>query len=156
MEKHIQELISATLAGRKQYVLLLEDYTTEQVNFIPTGYNNNIFWNVAHVVAVQQMIVYGLAEQEYAYPKDQVLPFRKGPKPEMHFDESLVNTYKIYLTESIDKLIVDIEENKFTQYKPWTASTGFTVYDLGSALTFNLFHESLHLGQMVCLKRLLS
>jgi hypothetical protein len=32
--------------------------TLEQLNKIPEGYNNNLIWNIAHVVVVQQMLVY--------------------------------------------------------------------------------------------------
>jgi hypothetical protein len=36
--------------------------TLEQLNKIPEGYNNNLIWNIAHVVVVQQMLVYKLSE----------------------------------------------------------------------------------------------
>jgi hypothetical protein len=30
----------------------------EQLNTIPEGYNNNLIWNIAHIIVVQQMLVY--------------------------------------------------------------------------------------------------
>ena len=32
--------------------------TTEQLNKIPEGYNNNIIWNLAHLIYAQQSICY--------------------------------------------------------------------------------------------------
>jgi hypothetical protein len=36
---------------------MLAGYTLEQLNKIPEGYNN-LIWNIAHIVVVQQMLVY--------------------------------------------------------------------------------------------------
>jgi DinB superfamily len=155
MEKSIQDLISAIMAVRKQYVLLLEEYSTDQINLVPVGFNNNILWNAAHIITVQQMIVYGLADQNPALPKEQTYPFRRGSKPEMAYDVAFINQLKFLLIDTVDILHDDIKKDKFSKYNKWTAPTGFEVHDLGTALTFNLFHESLHLGQMICLKKLL-
>ena len=39
---------------------ILPNYTLAQLNKIPPGYSNNLIWNIAHVIVVQQMLVYGL------------------------------------------------------------------------------------------------
>jgi len=33
---------------------LIKDLTTEQLNEIPKGFNNNIIWNLGHLIASQQ------------------------------------------------------------------------------------------------------
>ena len=46
---------------RKTRAYLLEslkDLSTEQFNQIPGGFNNNIIWNLGHMIATQQGICY--------------------------------------------------------------------------------------------------
>ena len=38
----------------------LEKFSLDQLNTVPKGYRNSIFWNVAHIVVTQQLLVYGL------------------------------------------------------------------------------------------------
>jgi len=40
---------------------MIEDFSLEELNKIPEGFNNNIIWNIAHVIATQQALVYGLS-----------------------------------------------------------------------------------------------
>ena len=43
----------------RQYLLNdIKDLTVEQLNEVPAGFNNNIIWNVAHMLATQQGICY--------------------------------------------------------------------------------------------------
>jgi hypothetical protein len=35
----------------------VEQLTTEQLNKVPDGFNNNIIWNIAHLIASQQNFV---------------------------------------------------------------------------------------------------
>ena len=37
---------------------VVKDLSIEQLNHIPDGFNNNIIWNLAHIVATQQNICY--------------------------------------------------------------------------------------------------
>jgi DinB superfamily len=145
----INEVIKATEGVRSQYTKILEAYSIEQINTIPPGFNNNLLWNVGHAIAVQQMIVYGLAGQDYMLDKAHVLQFKRGTKPEFYYDQSFVDLIKDQLLTSMRDLRNDIEEGqKFATYaNPFTAAN-YTVHDLGSALVFNLFHESMHLGHM--------
>lgn len=54
MNKQI-EIIRKT---RVKLLEMLSDLSTDQLNKIPAGFNNNIIWNLAHLVAAQQGICY--------------------------------------------------------------------------------------------------
>jgi hypothetical protein len=47
------------IKNTRAFVLeLVKDLTTEQLNKIPAGFNNNIIWNIAHLTAAQQNLCY--------------------------------------------------------------------------------------------------
>ena len=41
----------------------LEKFSLNQLNTVPKVYLNSIFWNVAHIVVTQQLLVYGLSNR---------------------------------------------------------------------------------------------
>ena len=47
---------------RQKFVGYLEHLTPEQLADIPYGFNNNIWWNIVHVVATQQLLSYYLSD----------------------------------------------------------------------------------------------
>ena len=41
--------------NRKLFIRMMEELTIEQLNEIPTGFNNNMAWNFGHAVVSFQM-----------------------------------------------------------------------------------------------------
>ncbi len=50
-----------TLKTRTLFHQILESLTLDQLNTKPKGFNNNIFWNIKHVVITQQLLTYKLS-----------------------------------------------------------------------------------------------
>jgi hypothetical protein len=48
----------------------------------------------------------------------------------------------------------DYEAGIFTEYSAYKTSTGFEIDSMEKAIIFNNFHESLHLGVIMSLKKL--
>ena len=51
----------AHLQIRENLLYTLETTSLEELTLIPDGFNNNIFWNIAHCVATQQLLHYYLS-----------------------------------------------------------------------------------------------
>ena len=47
--------------NRHIYKTFLENYSLEQLNKIPTGFSNNLIWNLGHIIVSQQGLVYRLS-----------------------------------------------------------------------------------------------
>lgn len=62
----------------------IEDLTSEQLNKIPDGFNNNIIWNLAHLICAQQGICYLRGRQESIVPSKYIAPFFTNTKPDKH------------------------------------------------------------------------
>ncbi len=141
--------LALTLQNRKALKKLIDSLTNEQLNQIPIGYNNNIVWNCGHVLAVQQMLTYGLTEHPWIIEKDVFLTFRPGTKPEGQYDDAVVENLKTVIFTSFEQLEQDIAGNKFASINPFMTRLKFEIIDIESAVTFNLYHEALHMGQML-------
>ena len=43
---------------RNNIINAIEGLSLEELNTVPKGFNNNVIWNVGHVVATQQLLCY--------------------------------------------------------------------------------------------------
>ncbi len=136
----------------------IETLTIEQLNEIPTGYNNNIIWNLGHLLAAEQNVCYVKSGLPIAVEDEYFSPFMPGTKPEYFSSVTTVSAIKKLLITSIDQLQSDFEANKFSNYTPSLMVPkvyGFEINDINSALEYLLYHEGLHAGYILAMKRLL-
>lgn len=130
--------------------------TTEQLNKIPIGYNNNVIWNLAHFISAQQGVCYVRAGLPIVVEEKYFHLFRPATKPEGFIDSTEIGTIKDLFISSIKKFEHDFEENCFDNYTPWLAKPyGFEVSDIYDAIDFLIYHEGLHAGYIIALKHLL-
>jgi hypothetical protein len=133
----------------------LEDLTTEQYNKIPEGFNNNIIWNLGHIIAAQQGVCYiraGLAPQ---VGEDIINSFKSSTKPERVFSQAEIENIKGQLLSTLDQLEEDYNNGIFGGYTAWSTRYGVELAGIDDALDFLPFHEGLHLGCVTALKRLI-
>lgn len=133
---------------------LVRDLSIEQLNKIPDGFNNNIIWNIAHLTAAQQNLCYSRPGLLPAVADQYISPFLSGTKPNavIHPVE-MENIYKILLT-SIDQFKVDDENNLFLKFDQWDKRYGMTLKTIEDAINFIPFHEGMHIGYIMALKKL--
>lgn len=150
MNPHIKALRS----GRKLAQNILDGYSLEQLNKIPEGFNNNLIWNIGHIIVAQQSIIYrgsGLP----LYVSDALFDqYKPGSKPERKVEQEEIDQLRILLHSLPDQLEVDLEKGIFTQYKERTTVTGFHLASLEDALIFNNYHEGMHMGYMLAMRKL--
>ncbi len=143
-----------TLKNRQLLLKLIDSNTTEQLNHIPDGFTNNIIWNIGHSIVTQQLLVYGLSEQEFRVPKEWIRNYRKGTKPTKFVEETEINAIKSALFDSLEDLELDYNNGLFKNFKTYTLSTtGGILTNVEEALAFNNYHEGLHLGYSLALLR---
>src|SRR6476620_10825581 len=92
-----------TATSRNVLLKFLENYSLEQLNKIPQGFSNNLIWNVAHVIVVQQMLVYHLAGLPMMVSNEMVEKYKKGTKPEGEVSQAEVDEIKSLLFSTIEK-----------------------------------------------------
>lgn len=142
--------------NRSIYFKFLQHNSLEQLNKVPSGFNNNLIWNIGHVIAVQQRLVYGLSGVPMTISDEFFQKYKPGTKPETDEPIETVENFKELLISSIDQTIEDFDSGKFKEYNEYTTSKGFHLANATDAITFNNYHEGLHLGTMVSILKFIS
>ncbi|MDB5030038.1 DinB family protein [Mucilaginibacter sp.] len=140
---------------RLSLVKLTEELTIEQLNKIPAGFNNNIAWNLAHMIAAQQGLCYRRAGIDTIIDEAFFMTYKPDTKPEKFIDAAELETIKELLISTIDQLEIDIKNNLFVNYTPWTTRYGVEINNINEAVNFLPFHDGLHVGYIMALKRAL-
>lgn len=135
--------------NRSIYLKYLSDFSLEQLNKVPEGFNNNLLWNIGHVIVVQQRLVYGLSGLPMNVSDELFQKYKPGTKPEINEPEETVELFKELLISSIDQTIADFKSGKFETYKELTTSKGFHLANATEAINYNNYHEGMHLGTMI-------
>ncbi len=131
----------------------LENYSLKQLNTIPEGFSNNLIWNIGHIIVVQQMLVYKLANLPMMVSDEMVEKFKKGTKPEHNVTQEEVDELKVFLFSTLEKTRQDYSENLFQSYNEFTSMSGFTIRSATDAIAFNNYHEALHTGIMMQIRK---
>ncbi|SFC94062.1 DinB family protein [Algibacter pectinivorans] len=132
----------------------IEDHALEDLNKIPEGFNNNIIWNIGHVVVTAQLLAYKLSGLPMKVSDALVNKYRKDSKPEGPVTQAEVDEIKALLTSTINDLELDYKNGVFKEYNAYTVSTtGNTLTNIDDALQFILLHEAMHQGYILALKR---
>lgn len=122
---------------------------------IPKGYRNNIWWNIAHVVVTQQLLVYKLSGLDMKVADELVDKFKKGTVPDGTATDEELDAIKGFLFSSIEWTQEDYENGAFKNFNEYTTSANVTLKNVEDAIAFNLFHEGLHLGVVLSLEKVL-
>ena len=141
-----------TLKTRAILYKFLEQFSLEQLNTVPKGYRNSIYWNIMHVVVTQQLLVYGLSGLPMLIDSQLVEAFRKGTKTEEDASQKDVDNLKGLLISTVEQTQKDYAAGIFTNYTTYTVSTKSTLTNVEEALEFNNFHEGIHLGYILAMK----
>ena len=152
----MQKIIEVIKACRIKWLTMLDTLTIDQLNAIPTGFNNNLAWQFGHVIVSQQILCYRLARQKFIVNEELIDRYKNGSRPEGYISEEEINLLKGYMLGTIDQLEIDLENGLFDNYTPYTVSTyaGFTLNGVNDALTFIVSHDGLHYGCSLMMKKL--
>jgi formate dehydrogenase maturation protein FdhE len=150
----MNQTFEITRTSRKIVSQFLENYPLEQLNKIPEGFKNNLFWNIAHIIVTQQLLVYKLSGLQMMVSDEMIEKYKKGTKPELDATQAEVDEIKSLLFSTIEKTKKDYENGVFKNFQEYPTSTGFVLANLEGAMNFNNFHEGLHIGVLMSIRKL--
>ncbi|MGB1312136.1 MAG: DinB family protein [Bizionia paragorgiae] len=142
-----------TLKNRALLKSILENYSLEDLNKVPDGFKNNLIWNIAHTVVTQQLLVYNLSGLPMNVSDDMVAKYKKGTKTEHVASQEEVDEIKSLLFSTVEQMATDYYNQRFKTYTAYTVSTNSTLRNVEDAIAFNNFHEGIHLGYILALKK---
>ena len=142
-----------TRASREIYSRFFNNYTLEQLNKIPEGFSNNLIWNIGHIVVSQQMLVYLGSGNEAMVSQELIKKYMRGTRPEADATQAEADEIKSLLFTTIEKAEEDYKNGLFTSYTERKTELGFTLQSIEDAITFNNYHEAIHLGIMMAIRK---
>lgn len=117
---------------------------------IPEGFNNSPFWNIAHLVVTQQLLVYKLSGLPLCIPEEWVTAYGKGSKPNATrpSQEEVKAIWESFLSLP-ERTSEDYKAGKFKDFHAYETSTGVVLHSVEEAILFNNFHEGAHTGYIL-------
>ena len=134
-----------------------ETLSIEQLNLIPQGFNNNIIWNMAHLISAQQGVCYLRAGKAVRVEDHLLTPFLTNTKPEKFINAVEVAEIRARIITTLDELQTDYDAGHFSNYTPSPNILrvyGVELTSIDHALEFLLYHEGVHCGYIMAMKHL--
>jgi hypothetical protein len=145
----------AQIKSTRIFILeLVKDLSIEQLNKIPAGFNNNIIWNIAHLTAAQQNMCYVRSGLVVTVKEEHFSAFLSGTKPEKFIEQKEIASIFDALLNSMDRLAADYSSHTFLKFDPWDKRYGMKLNSIEDAINFIPFHEGMHIGYIMALKKL--
>ena len=120
------------------------------------GFNNNIIWNLGHMIAAQQGICYKRAGLPTMISEEFWEKFRSGSKPDGMVNDDEIERIKELLFTTLDKFEADYDKKIFGNYTAWSTRYGVELASIDDSIGFLPFHEGLHAGTIVAIKKLVT
>lgn len=149
----MHKTFDVTRTSRKVLSQFIENFSLEQLNAIPEGFNNNLIWNIAHIVVTQQRLVYKFSGLPLRISDEIFEKYKGGTKPNGAVSQSEVEEIRSLLFETIDQTEADFNNAIFKNYQEYTTSIGLRIASIEEAISFNNYHEALHTGVMMSIRK---
>lgn len=139
---------------RKNTLKAVENITEEIADTIPEGFNNNIRWHLGHLYVVQEKFAFATLDLPMELPEEMITFFAPGTSP------SNWETTPPSLAEIANLLGTQMERVKETLQNrlhedvihPFTTKSGLTLATVEQFLSFNLYHEGVHVSTIKAIK----
>lgn len=139
--------------SRNLYLEYFDKYTLEQLNKIPDRFSNNLIWNIGHIIIAQQVLIYKSSDLNGYLSNELFGLYKHGTKPTGNTSQKEANELKKLLISLIEKTETDYHNGTFVKFNKRMTATGFHLSSLKDAFEFNNYHEGLHLGFMVNIRK---
>jgi hypothetical protein len=144
------------IAIRNRIADKISKLTIEQLNKIPTGCNNNIAWQVGHLVVSSEILCY---HRTGAQPDKEIAladKYRNGSRPESFIEQSEMDDLLKRLLNSYDAISEDYNKGTFKDITPYATHTfGVEMTTIEEVFNVCSNHDALHAGQISIMERMI-
>lgn len=143
---------------RKVFISLVNSLSVEQLNTLPPGFNNNIAWNLGHIMVTTQALCYQRSGVNPNFKIPLFSAYRKDSRPTYPIQSNEISFIKELLAHSIDQIEKDYQSGVFARdFVPFSTSTyGAELTSIEEVLVTTLMHDNLHLGYAQAQRRFLA
>jgi len=152
----VEEKFIAHKIIRENLTNILQGTDYADLMYVPSGFSNNIYWNIAHCIATQQLLVYYLSGNPFKIDKYWVETYKKGTSPNSKISKQEIDDLAFLLGETSKIMAKDYENNLFQNYEKYSTSFNMNLNNVDDAILFNNIHEGIHYGYILSQKRVVS
>lgn len=151
MKKRHEVLFEQLRDFRNELLSVVEGTSEQEAELIPEEFNNNIRWNLGHIYLDQYLWIQSLTkEDDQSFPPSFNQWFGFGTRPEDFTKDtpsftSLLELLRQQPTEIMEKYGHRLEE----EFPP----TEMGMHTIEQVLVRTIFHEGLHLGAILAMKK---
>ncbi|MEB3102661.1 DinB family protein [Ferviditalea candida] len=138
--------------ARSRMLDQLENVSEELADRIPAGFNNNIRWNLGHILTVHEMLIFQLNNEKSGIPGDYVELFKNGSKPA---DWQQTPPSLEVLKQHLKDQMLKIRETFSGRLDQEAAKPFKEMKTIGEIINFSFYHEGLHTGYIWAMKKTL-
>lgn len=142
---------------RKYLLKDISGLSIERLNTIPPGFNNNIIWNLGHILSATQAICYRRAGQPIVIDDMYFLPFLTNTKPDNFISHEEAGTICQLLESTVATLKYDYGRAHFSNYtmsENIRGIYGIELKTIEDAIDFLLYHDGYHAAKINVIKQL--
>ena len=142
--------------ARLQTIQFLQAVSSLEALSIPKGASNNLLWHAGHLYVTLEKFAFSSVSLPSYVPNTFGQLFSKGTSPEDWHHQTLPTLEEIILllNNQLNRLN-DIPLTTLHPIEALTTGTGFHLPSQEAYLTYALYHEAMHFGQMKLLLKLL-
>ncbi|QBA65209.1 DinB family protein [Muriicola soli] len=152
----MENLFNITSKLHDIYHRVLTETPEEQLFVIPNSHKNNLFWNIAHALVTEQLLIYKLSKLPMRLEDSLIDRYSKGTFPEEEVSAETVKKIADALLLAPDWIKGDYEKGIFKEFNSYTTSAKVTLNCVEDAIAFNHFHLGLHYGTILGIKKIIS
>lgn len=124
----------------------------EIVDVQPEGFNNTIHWHIGHVLTTAEQFMFGYPKKSTSLPANYMELFATGTKPS-DWQEGVPSVSE--LTAQLKDQLARMKEIPAERFSEKLQTPFLGQETFGEISNFSLFHESVHLGQIQAMKRVI-
>lgn len=133
--------------SRAIFLQMVEELSLDELNALPEGFNNNIIWNMGHILVSTLGLCYIRSQVTPALALPFPGRFAKGTRPTVNATLEEVQEIKKLLVTSLDQIEADIRSGVFENWQTCSTDTYQVPMDsVENTLICCVAHENLHLG----------
>jgi hypothetical protein len=151
-----EKLLNTSLENRKVLQNYIDKLQLSDLFTIPDGFNNNIIWQIGHMICVQQQLVYGLSGLPLTVSTSFANKYGRGSFPKPKVQEEDLKEITSLLFTTVVRINEDLKKDVFKTFKTYKTLPGIVLSNVYEALEFNNFHDEIHLHRIKKIKEVLT
>jgi len=133
----------------------IDGLSHEEMLVIPEGRDDNVLWNVGHLLVSLSRLTYVFSGQPLPILERYLELFGKGTSAREWTEDPNPEDVLERFKSMPGQIEADYVAGNFKEYKALQITPDDNIASVEEAVAFHCFHEGLHIGMMITLKELL-